>query len=237
MGDRDRWAGPSYFDHRTDSFGDGLELGPATQALREALRRVRDLVPREAAGPGEEMIDALRRLTAIETAIDAERALLIAEASYHGVTWKVMAAACGVTKQSLHKRYAGVVGRLIAICADPHPEKPLRLIMELHPGTLKRLLHLNILVPAPARQGESWRPGYRRDLTSMAIAKKQAADGREQQKCVPPARLPMDGSKRPNDGPLTDASSRPLPLLPSPVRLDRRRSSNSQPPDTPPRGE
>jgi AcrR family transcriptional regulator len=128
---------------------------------------------------------------------DAERALLIAEASYHGATWNTMAAACGVTKQSLHKRYADGVRRLIAICTDPHPEKPLRLIMELHPVTLKRLLHLNILVPALARRRESRRPGYRRDLTAMAIAKKRATEkrGRPKQSAVipRPRSAPPDG--------------------------------------------
>ncbi|MFF2547515.1 hypothetical protein ACFVUY_33825 [Kitasatospora sp. NPDC058063] len=152
-------------------------------------------------------MDALARLSAIEQALTAERTLLLAEASYLGATWQQMAKICGVTKQSLHKRYADAARRVMTICSDPHPEKPLRLIMELHQGTFHRLLRLGVLITEPARHGEHWRPGFRRHVHATALAGQQAVREAEVAHSLPatiPAQRALMAAKHSSGRPRAD---------------------------------
>ncbi|MFE4357247.1 hypothetical protein [Kitasatospora sp. NPDC056800] len=170
MGERYRWKGPSHFDATPETFGDGLKLAPAVRALREAVNKLRELVPRPVGGQVDELLDALARLTAIEKAVAAERTLLLAEANYHGATWEQMAHACGVRRQSLHKRYAERVTRVIGICSDSNSEKPLRLIMELYPKTFYRLVEVGLINPEPSRADGRRRLAFRRHTHAIDVA-------------------------------------------------------------------
>ncbi|MFG3228639.1 hypothetical protein ACGF07_28210 [Kitasatospora sp. NPDC048194] len=194
MGERHRWSGPSYFDGTPKTFGDGLELAPAVQALREAVHRLRELVPRPPGDPAEELLDALSRLAAIEKAVASERVLLLAEANYRGATWQQMAQACRVRRQSLHKRYADRVLRVIGICSDANPEKPLRLIMELYPNTFNHLVALGLVNPEPSTADGRHRLAFRRHTHAIAVARQQNVPETESDKSRDdPRRHPTQG--------------------------------------------
>ncbi|MFI9325091.1 hypothetical protein ACIGXI_35670 [Kitasatospora aureofaciens] len=175
MGERYRWKGPSHFDGTPETFGDGLELAPAVRVLREAVIKLREIVPRPPGDPAEELLDALARLTAIEKAVAAERTLLLAEANYHGATWQQMAQACRVRRQSLHKRYVERVTRVIGICSDSSSEKPLRLIMELYPNTFNRLVELGLINPEPSTTDGRPQLVFRRHTHAIALAQQQVS--------------------------------------------------------------
>jgi hypothetical protein len=155
------------------------------------------------------LLDALGRLAAIEKAVVAERALLLAEANYHGATWQQMAKVCHVQRQSLHKRYADRVLRIIGICSDAKPEKPLRLIMELHPNTFNRLVELGLVDPETSISGGRHGLGFRRDTRAIAIAQgKAGSDDRagteERDLTRPPAAVTTDCRDLLNQRPSAD---------------------------------
>ncbi|WP_329351872.1 hypothetical protein OG226_41255 [Streptomyces sp. NBC_01261] len=136
------WLGPSHFDDRPDSYGDDLMLPLGTRVLREAMTRLRELAGRPRDGGAAELLDALERLRAIELAVNAEKALLIAELLATGGTWQKAADACKAQKQTLHKAFKDKVNSVSRICNDTSPEKVLRVMDLLHPQAVARLIHL-----------------------------------------------------------------------------------------------
>ncbi|MFI5888067.1 hypothetical protein [Streptomyces sp. NPDC051554] len=105
--------------------------------------------PRE--GGANELMDALRRLAALEREIKAQRALLIAELLAHGGTWQKAADASGVKKQSLHKAYQGEVNELSGICKGVMGGRALRILQLLHPEHVGRLIRKGHLEVEPGR--------------------------------------------------------------------------------------
>ncbi|WP_283470709.1 MULTISPECIES: hypothetical protein [unclassified Streptomyces] len=115
------------------------------------MRRLRDLSGRPRAEGTEELVHALERLRAIEREVKLERALLIAELLAHGGTWQRAAEACGCTKQALHRAFQDKVNTLSSICKDSAPEKPLRVMMALHPQGVDHLFQKGHLQVGPQR--------------------------------------------------------------------------------------
>lgn len=136
------WLGPSHFDDSPDSYGDDLTLPLGTRVLREAMTRLRELAGRPREGGAEELLDALKRLRAIELSIKAEKTLLIAELLANGGTWQKAADACKTQKQTLHKAFKDKVNSVSHICHDNSPEKVLRVMNLLHPQAVARLITL-----------------------------------------------------------------------------------------------
>jgi hypothetical protein len=185
MGERG-WAGPSYFDECADSYGDGLKLPLGARVLREALHRMRELADTPREGGAGELMDALRRLAALEREIKAQRALLIAELLARGGTWQKAADASGVKKQSLHKAYQGEVNELSGICMGARGGRPLRILQVLHPEYVSRLIRKGHLEVQPGRV--NGRSGLELRRNEAAIAADADNAGRLR---TPAARQPV----------------------------------------------
>jgi hypothetical protein len=91
---------------------------------------------------GSQNSSSLKRLKAIELAIDAEKTLLIAELLATGGTWQKAADASKAQKQTLHKEFKDKVNSVSHICHDASPEKVLRVMDFLHPQAVARLIRL-----------------------------------------------------------------------------------------------
>jgi hypothetical protein len=57
-------------------------------------------------------LDALGRIAALERELDAETEIQVRRARVQGCSWEVIAAALGVSRQAVHKRFAGRTGLL-----------------------------------------------------------------------------------------------------------------------------
>ncbi|SDS94234.1 hypothetical protein SAMN04489717_4432 [Actinopolymorpha singaporensis] len=57
-------------------------------------------------------LDALGQIAALERRLDAETEIQVRRARVQGCSWEVIAAALGVSRQAVHKRFAGRTGLL-----------------------------------------------------------------------------------------------------------------------------
>ncbi|SFG64388.1 hypothetical protein SAMN05421678_107199 [Actinopolymorpha cephalotaxi] len=57
-------------------------------------------------------LEALGQIAALERQLDAETEIQVRRARVQGCSWEVIAAALGVSRQAVHKRFAGRAGLL-----------------------------------------------------------------------------------------------------------------------------
>ena len=57
-------------------------------------------------------LEALGQIAALERQLDSETEIQVRRARVQGCSWEVIAAALGVSRQAVHKRFAGRTGLL-----------------------------------------------------------------------------------------------------------------------------
>lgn len=130
------WIGPSCRHERWEEAfqcGDKFFLiPPESRATRTAVRSYYSRYYAHEPTP----VEALQALFAIEGAINAEIALVLAELRGAGHTWPDIARELETSKQRLHKRFSTLVSRILAIFADGNvgDEQAMLLIEEIYRG-------------------------------------------------------------------------------------------------------